>query len=911
MAQYLTLEDLRLARHPEAVLNLFRKLGYHVESDLIPLNPIELEFPAGAGIQRLFLLADHDQLQIFLFELDAVQMAHLRVLARDLLLRAGNYLIVTAPSAPPYDRLVFVNPRRIGAGLNLTVGIRKLVVEPAHPTRHDLDILEAIAAFGKADDPAALYQAQVQAFDVERLTNTFYRAYAGLFHRTNERIRVWNQAHPLLANPDHRRAFTQRLLNRLMFLYFMQRKGWLAGDRHFLTAWYQRLARDEGGYWANFLRPIFFDTLNRRRVGDGSTWGNIPYLNGGLFEPKEPDTDPGIYLPDELFDPRDAEGLLSFLNNYNFTVAEDTPLEQEVALDPEMLGKVFENLLEETERGQSGAFYTPRPIVHYMARAALRHYLADATGLLEERLAVLFGAGERGSEGAEEITNESSALQPSNLAEGTQSATFQPLTPNEAAKINAGLDTIRVLDPAVGSGALLVGMLHELVVVRQTCWQALTPLHPPASEGIEEGPPVTRWKRDFIANSLYGVDLKPEAVEIARLRLWLSLVVDQRREEVEPLPNLDYRLMVGNSLLETLNGEPLLLPSPSGRGGGGEGLIQGSLPGVPAPAQQLGLNLGESGRTRTGLAELKAEYFTAETRADRERLRQSIEGQERALVLAALDEKLANLRAKTQLLVDKGSRVNWQGMKKEERELADLANKQAKLTDLAAAVRQGEPLPFFLYRLHFFEVFRDKGGFDIVLANPPYVRQELIGDQKPALEKEYPQVYQGTADLYVYFYARGLNLLRPKGVLAYITSNKFMRTGYGKKLRQFLSKQTSLETIIDFGDLPVFEATAYPSIVIARKVYPSTEQLFEALIVNDIEVLEQLEEELPSRSWRLSQSGLTSDTWTLERPETLALMDKLRGMGCRFGEYIQSQFFNGVKTGLNEAFVIDEAVRIV
>jgi hypothetical protein len=158
MAQYLTLEYLRLARHPEAVLNLFRKLGYHVEPDLAALDPVELEFPSGAGIQRLFLLADHDQLQIFLFELDAVQIANLRLLARDLLLRAGNYLIVAAVGTPLYERLVFVNPRRIGAGPNLTVGIRKLVVEPANPTRHDLDVLEAITAFGKADNPTVLYQ---------------------------------------------------------------------------------------------------------------------------------------------------------------------------------------------------------------------------------------------------------------------------------------------------------------------------------------------------------------------------------------------------------------------------------------------------------------------------------------------------------------------------------------------------------------------------------------------------------------------------------------------------------------------------------------------------------------------------------------------------------------------------------
>ena len=144
-------------------------------------------------------------------------MAHLRLLARALLLRADDYLIVATPGPPPYDRVVFVNPRHIGSGTQLTVGIRKLVLEPAHLIRHDLDILEAIAAHGKQDDPA-LYRAQVQAFDVERLTQHFYRDYAGLFHRACERIRDWLKVHPLLAQPKESQSFTRRLLNRLMFV---------------------------------------------------------------------------------------------------------------------------------------------------------------------------------------------------------------------------------------------------------------------------------------------------------------------------------------------------------------------------------------------------------------------------------------------------------------------------------------------------------------------------------------------------------------------------------------------------------------------------------------------------------------------------------------------------------------------
>ena len=294
---YLSLEDLRLARDPDYLLTLFRKLAYQVEAELIPVDPAELECPDRAGIRRCFLLADHVHppgLQVLLFELDAVRMANLRLLARDLLARPGHYLFVAAPGESPYSRVVFVHPRRVGDG---QVAIRKLVLDPAHPTRHDLDVLEGIAVGGLAEDPDRLYLRQAEAFDVERLTDRFYRAYAGLFQRTVARVQEANRGHRELATDAGARAFTQRLLHRLLFLHFLQRKGWLADDPHFLTSGYGRITRADppGNAWRDFLRPLFFETLNRRRIGDGSPWGNIPYLNGRLFESVGADTDERVY----------------------------------------------------------------------------------------------------------------------------------------------------------------------------------------------------------------------------------------------------------------------------------------------------------------------------------------------------------------------------------------------------------------------------------------------------------------------------------------------------------------------------------------------------------------------------------------------------------------------------------------
>lgn len=888
--RHLTLEDLHLAQSPQGLLNLFGRLGYSVEREVIPLDKNDIGFaPAdSAAIKRLFLLADEGgQMQVILFELEEAALTRIRSLAGNLLARGGNYLMVATQD---YRRVIFVNPRR-EAG---TVKIRKLVVDTSHPTRHDLDVLEGLAlrhGSGQVPNPDEIFAAQCAAFDVEKVTDRFYREYAALFRRVETALRENNRGVRAFYEAQELHAFAQRLLGRMMFLFFIQKKGWLAGDARFLVNQFRLAAGEQRNYYATVLEPLFFETLNQRRPNNESRWGKIPYLNGGLFEK---DYDFLLYLPNELFDPHSDGGVLGFFHNYNFTVAEDTPAEQEVAVDPEMLGKVFENMMEERERGKSGTFYTPRPIVHYMCREALLGFLTERTGLRRELLAAQF-----------------------------DDAPAEPLTLSDAHLIEAALDTVRVLDPAVGTGAFLVGILHELVSLRLACEQAKGASVPRSSAKAAE------WKRQFISNALYGVDIKPEAIEIAKLRLWLSLVVDLELKYVEPLPNLDYKLRVGNSLLETVEGEPILVDVvEAGSAVGG----QQSLPWMGKP-KQLGLGMEASAQARQGLAELKARFFAAQEREERQRLRARIEAQERALVLKALDEKLAQIDTRLDALVKKGSQVNWRGLAREQKEMETLAARKARLAGRRAEVAGGQPLPFFLPRLHFFEVFLPsspalpprregsshlpqgdglgvrEGGFDIVIANPPYVRQELIADQKPDLKLAFPQVYDGVADLYVYFYARGLDLLREGGMLAFISSNKFMRAGYGKNLRKFLSENTTLERVIDIGDLPVFEAIAYPCVIITRKAKPAAGHSPLVMNVADLEAALRLEQEAPKQAWAMPQSDFRPDGWTIENTAVLNLFKKLKSTGNSLGEYVQNRIFMGLKTGLNEAFVIDESTR--
>ncbi|HNV72925.1 MAG TPA: Eco57I restriction-modification methylase domain-containing protein, partial [Candidatus Ozemobacteraceae bacterium] len=360
-------------------------------------------------------------------------------------------------------------------------------------------------------------------------------------------------------------------------------------------------------------------------------------------------------------------------DRYNFTVNEAEPLEKEVAIDPEMLGKVFENLIEENRRKGLGAYYTPREIVHYMCQESLINYLD--TALNKEKALV-----PRKDIETFIHTGDQAAHYEAARISGTKS--YKPELPKpfetHARLIDDKLQDITVCDPAVGSGAFPVGMMTEIVRTRS----AITPYF----NDVHERTPY-HFKRHAIQNCLYGVDIDPGAVEIAKLRLWLSLVVDEEDvKQVRPLPNLDYKIMSGNSLFG----------------------VEKDLFNVEA-FKQLEL--------------LKPRFFD-ETDDVRKKI---IKGQIDRLIV-------------------------------------ELTNGEKQ----------------FDFEIMFSEVFHKTQGFDAVIANPPYVRQESIKEFKPQLKQAFGGFYCGTADLYTYFYKRGLEILKPAGHLCFIAPNKFMRAGYGE-----------------------------------------------------------------------------------------------------------------------------------
>ena len=396
------------------------------------------------------------------------------------------------------------------------------------------------------------------AFSVEAVTKEFFNQYAALFGQIDAALQKLLAKDKTVANEFKKKKvgtvdFAKKLMGKSVFLYFLQKKGWLGvakgqdwgtGPHDFL----RRLAKGDYGTYDNFfndvLEPLFYDTLATDRGHEA--WCNrfkcrIPFLNGGLFEPlanydwRRAD----IILSNKLFtntERTDAgdigTGILDVFDRYNFTINEAEPLEKEVAIDPEMLGKVFENLIEENRRKGLGSFYTPREIVHYMCQESLINYLdttlnGDKEAVPRKEIESFIHLGEQISH-YEAVDAKYSIKMPSTIEK-------------HARLIDETLADITICDPAVGSGAFPVGMMTEIVRARS----ALTPYF----NDVYDRTPY-HFKRHAIQSCLYGVDIDPGAVEIAKLRLWLSLVVDEEDvKQIKPLPNLSYKIVTGNLLL--------------------------------------------------------------------------------------------------------------------------------------------------------------------------------------------------------------------------------------------------------------------------------------------------------------------------------------------------------------------------
>jgi len=795
------------------------------------------------------------------------------------------------------------------------------------------------------------------AFNIEVVTREFFGKYRALFLDVKESLEGILGKDKKIRDDFTIKGvdtvnFSKKLLGQIVFLYFLQKKGWFGverdedwgmGHRNFLRLLFEQKVISCRNFFNDILEPLFYEALALKRPDDFYQYLNckIPFLNGGLFDPIN-DYDwvhTDILLPDQLFSNSQktkegdvGTGILDVFDRYNFTVKEDEPLDKEVAVDPEMLGKIFEKLcgvnsdnfeewsqaiksnqksVETKFNKKHGIYYTPREVVHYMCQESLIDYLAaELQGKVDRGdISTFIRHGEVTIENDLAAARKLDDIRQGRIKRSDYKLKLSPAVSSNARMIDDKLKMIRICDPAVGSGAFPVGMMHEIVKARGV-------LNLPLGDTPERS--AYWFKRDCIQNCLYGVDIDPGAVQIAKLRLWLSLVVDEEDiKHIRPLPNLDYKIMQGNSLLEEYEGIKLF----------DDKLITT----VPLDNSQYIKDAKEK------LSEFQREYFQLHssgklTAAKKQLLEAEIKKQSNSLktltrpkepgsdgaglfdVFSEARKKADELRRLQQDVFGATQKDQKDSLKRRietlEWDLIEATLKeQGKISELSriGQYKKANTRPFFLWKLHFSEVFHEEGSFDVVIANPPYVRQEQIKELKADLQ-EYFSCYTGTADLYVYFYERGFQLLREGGILTYISSNKYFRSGYGKKLRHFLGSKSTIHQLIDFGDAPVFEATAYPSIIVLSKRAPGDNQT-RALPWESAPRIEEFARVFQSQSFLIAQKELSDDGWRLESPAVLRLLEKLRNIGTPLREYVNGRFYRGILTGLNEAFVVDRATR--
>ena len=746
-----------------------------------------------------------------------------------------------------------------------------------------------------------LHKALLSELDTEELNKRFY----------GEIFKWFQWAVNETKFPDEKEGSEEnhviRLITRMLFVWFMKEKRLIADDL-FIEAKIKNMLKnfggDSGDYYRAILQNLFFATLNTEigkrdfssraykthrnfnlyryedLIKDKDSLLELmqrtPFINGGLFDcldSYEATGDGGyrldcftdnkthrkkLHIPDKLFFDG-TDGLLTLFNKYKFTVEESTPIEQEVALDPELLGKVFENLLaaynpetSETARKQTGSYYTPRVVVDYMVDESLIAHLMAAVK----------------PEGPEDICKESWQKRLRDLLD--YAATFNDahkhFTEKEKEDIVQVISEIKVLDPAVGSGAFPMGILHKLVLILSrldqdnTRWQELQKKRAMEKTGkaydnlnrVDREPKIIEISEIFeryssfdfgrklflIQNSIFGVDIQPVACQIAKLRFFISLAIEQEKNEdrdnnygIKPLPNLETNFVNANTLLPITEDE-----------------------------NQGVMDLDDFRDTEKKLKEVREKYFGASIRRKK-------------------FQYIKEFKKIQQDLVNKLIASDWD-------------EEYARKIAFWNPFDQNSVVDWFDPEL----MFGIPDGFDIVIGNPPYIRQELIKIYKKYFEKIYKETYDGTVDIYVLFYERGVQLLSEKGHLCYITSNKWIRAKYGKRLRSFM--RPKVMQIIDFRGHKIFEASVDTNILLCTKTETNA----------DFNYGFQLPTASEQKLYTMLRKDLDTQAYILEPPHVLAIKKKIEEKGTPLRDW-DVKIYRGILTGYNAAFIINTSER--
>ncbi|MCC2706064.1 Eco57I restriction-modification methylase domain-containing protein [Intestinibacter bartlettii] len=544
---------------------------------------------------------------------------------------------------------------------------------------------------------------------------------------------------------------------------------WGTGTKTFIRTIFDTAINNEFNFFNEYLEPLFYNALNQKR---GSTEYyqlfncKIPFLNGGLFEPiyKYDWKNVNVQISNEFFSNKDKNGLLDLFDIYNFTINEDEPLEKEVAVDPEMLGKIFENLLEVKERRSKGAFYTPREIVHYMCQESLINYLSNEIKIPIEDIDIFIKYGEIIKDVDINVNKEENYKMPQTII-------------NNLEKIDRALENVTIADPAVGSGAFPLGMLNEIVKARSIIVEYMTKdLNEWKKEDFirENKRDLYNLKKNAMKKSIFAVDIEPSAVDITKLRLWLSLVVDSDVKTVNTLPNLDYNIMVGNSLVDEYEGiklfdEELLKDKPKRRIEHKSSQIRYEF---GKDNNLVGIGIEQEQEILEDIQNLQYELFEEKITKRKIQIKDEIENKEWELI-------------EYKLLKD---------------------NKKEEFKKLEKTKKENRK-PYFLWKMNFSKVFKKKGGFDIVIGNPPYVKEmnnrkvfEIVN--KSSMGKKY---HDGKMDFWYYFLHKAIEIKSTTGVINYITPSYWINSKGAYKLIKRISETLNFLNVVDIGKLKVFD----------------------------------------------------------------------------------------------------------
>lgn len=732
--------------------------------------------------------------------------------------------------------------------------VSALVFHPERVLESDAETLMALHAAATGED-LAVHERWCEILGREALSHRFYRA---LEHH----VLALGEGARGSASSDVRRELALLTTSRLVFLAFLQSRGWLDNDADFLARHLDRTMASGGDAHRKFLEPLFFGTLNTRvsrRAAAAKGFGRVPFLNGGLFarSPLERRHRALRFRDEEvgaLFD--------DILTRYRFTAREQEREWSESAVDPEILGRAFESLMASRERRDSGSYYTPHALVARVTDAALEHAL-DA---------------------AQVVANAHEALRDPTRLDG-----------EARQRVRRTLLSLRLLDPACGSGAFLVHALERVS-------HLLVTLGDPR-------PPAT-LRRAVLTQSIFGVDLNPMAVWLCELRLWLSVVMDLTVSdplEVPPLPNLDRNVRVGDALA-----------------GGDVGSDVGGEKGAP----------GSAARTPSAMASLRGRYARATGRR-KASLARVLDREERRAARATLEQQLERASQARRALVRaaRGRDLfgNRRGAVGEERAaLAELRARARGIRQAQRALARGGALPF-RFASHFADVVA-AGGFDVVVGNPPWVRLHRIpADRRDAFRREFVVFRQAAwqsgaaaagagagfaaqVDLAALFAERAIGVLRPGGTLALLLPLKLWRSLAGGGVRRLLGAEHELRLIEDWSEAPAaFDAAAYPSLVVARRTAARAESLAPSgRTPAPPERVVQLGVHRRdfAINWSCSWRDLPFDTtpgapWLILPPPARAAFARLAAAGPSLADSGLGRPSLGVKCGCNDAFLVE------